>query len=430
MDSKVIKFRKLRFAEFFIILDLILIFSAGFLSMINKYAYNVTYLIDFTNLLLLLIMIKDRKKITVKNKNYKSIMRYMIILSIMFIVTSIFRSESLLLLLWASRRFIGYFIFFGAVVKYYRGDYLKLFNKIYWINFAMAVFEFFILHQTQDWLGGIFGIIGGTANAPLILFLSISTVIYFVQYFNKQITLSYLGITSVSSMAVASMGELKIFYFIFAIILFLTVVMTKFSKNKLMAIMVSFFIMLLGVSLLYKVFPNFDRNYFTVDFFLGTYASKQGYTSTHDVNRLYFRPVLNPLFKNKFEYLFGKGLGNCSYINFMKKYSNFYKNYYRLHYDWFSSTNLYIENGIIGFIMFFALFIIYIIYVRKQLSEKTSNIVYCEIGEVLAAIVLLFLLYNNSLFQAEAYLIYFILAFPFINKLRMEEEGNNNENKS
>lgn len=416
MHNFKVKIRRVGFAEFLIIFDLVLIFLAGPMSMVSDFMYNITYLIDIINIFLFLIIIKEEKNKIKQSRYYNIIIKYMFSMFLIVFFTSVFRTNSVLLFFWSCRRYVGYFIFFYACVKYYKGNYINAFKIIYWINFIMAIFEFFVLKKSQDWLGGIFGIIGGTANSPLILFLSISTIIFFVLYFYKKIKLSYLLLTSICSMIVASMGELKIFYFLFIIILVLSILMTKFSVKKLIAIISSIFIIMLGVSMLYKIFPNFDENYFTLDFFLGTYASKHGYTGTHDVNRLYFIPILREFFDSPFESFFGLGLGNCSYINFLEKYSSFFLSNSMLHYDWFSSSLLYIETGYIGLILYFGLFILYTLLLGKYKKQK-DNIIYCEISQILSAIIPLFILYNNSMFQVEAYLVYFILAFPFINSI-------------
>lgn len=418
-----IRIPKLNFYEKIIFLILFLVFFSGIISIVIPRFSVINYSIDILLLILMLSFIKNYNKMKPLDKDYKKIIRWIVLFFGITTLASFFRAESFLCFLWAIRNNFRFFIFFVACILYLKKDYLKMFNILYWINFIAVLIEFFILGKKQDWLGGLFGIVGGSANAPLNLFLVITTIIFIVLYLNKKIKLPYLLITCVTSFLIAAFAELKFFYLEFALIAVLSFVISNFSIRKIKMIVFGIIIIFLGINFLYAVFPGLDKRFFSSEFIMNTYTSKQGYTGANDFNRLNFIEPSNKFFNGFGEYAFGLGLGNCEVIKPINKMSTFYSYYHNLHYSWFSSSFMYLETGAVGLILYFGFFIYYSLKLYFHKKEKL-NIITSEIAIITSLMVCLIILYNTSMRSDEAFMIYFIMALPFI-KSNLKVADNN-----
>lgn len=409
-----IKIPKLSFSENLIIIILLIVSFNGFISSFIPIFHYVDYAIDILNTVLLISLIKKSKLNNFKKYKVKKIFIWVIILCLVTICTTIPRIESFVLFCWSLRNNFRYFIFFFACIFLSKRGYSGIFDKLFWINFVLSLFEYLILGKSQDWLGGIFGTIGGSVNAPLNLLLVICTARFTILYLIKRKTLLFFSITSLCSMIIASIAELKFFYFEYIIIIILAVLITDFSWRKIRIIFISLLGIFIGANLLFIVFPSLDHEFFSYKFLSAYTTSNQGYTSTGDINRLNFIEQCNTFFKTNFSKFFGLGLGNCETFQLIGLSSSFYKMNSYLHYSWLSSSFMYLETGIIGFFLYFGFFFFLFFQIRGKFKDRL-NTVDCRTAEILALIVPLLLLYNLSMRGNEAYLMYYILALPFIS---------------
>ena len=141
---------------------------------------------------------------------------------------------------------------------------------------------------------------------------------------------------------------------------------------------------------------------------------------SNDMNRLTaFSISLNRFLLKGSEKLFGLGLGNCDYSTaFTFLATPFYLQNRLLHYTWFSSAFLLLETGIVGLCLYLLFFVAVFINAGKRGRTGKANIVYCQMAQIMSIIGCLMVIYNSSLRIEAAYMLFFVLAVPFVNNGR------------
>ncbi len=114
-------------------------------------------------------------------------------------------------------------------------------------------------------------------------------------------------------------------------------------------------------------------------------------------------------------FLFGFGLGSCSYSsNFAMLTSSFYHYFSWLHYAWFSDAYVYLETGLVGLVCFEAFFVLVLIVSRLRRYRDSGLRTAVNCTSVIALMAILLSVYNSSLTVESGYLVYMFLAVPFI----------------
>ena len=384
----------------------------------------VKYVLDAVWLLLLLTMLLKKKRQI--SRSAKFLLKWIVIFFLITVVNYIVNFQSPLYYLWGFRNnFRGYVLFF-AVIYYFDEknveEALSFFDHMFYINAVLMLFQFFVLGYKQDSLGGIFGVAPG-CNAYTNLFFCIITVINYIQYCNDKQSLKKTTLNIVLMLVLAAMAELKFYYVEFAILMLVGTVITRFSWKKLCIIIVGCAAVLIGYNVFVLVFPDIDLSIGS----LYEYASSsKGYTSSGDLNRLGFFPVVNSKFLPTLgKKIFGLGLGNCDYATGIKILSTpFYHQYEWMHYGWMSTTFMYLENGMLGLILFFGFFVMIIVTSLLMKKRTNVNVIYCQIAALCAVAAIMNAVYNISLRIESEYLMYFILAIPWCSVSRDIKQAN------
>ncbi len=132
-----------------------------------------------------------------------------------------------------------------------------------------------------------------------------------------------------------------------------------------------------------------------------------GYTASGDLNRLNAIGTIDRLFFPHWpQRLFGFGLGACDTSSFAVFNTPFYTAHSWLHYNWMSHSFWYLEMGWAGLVFFFGFFV--------QVLRKAGRSFYGCQSRILAICCLFIGVYNASLRTEIAYLLYTVLAFPFL----------------
>lgn len=114
------------------------------------------------------------------------------------------------------------------------------------------------------------------------------------------------------------------------------------------------------------------------------------------------------------EKLFGLGLGNCDYSSFDFLVTPFFAAHEQLHYVWFSTAFLVLETGLVGFGLYCLFFVsVYLGATARQKSGRADPHS-CRLARVLAIMCFVLMIYDASLRTEAAYMMYFVLALPFI----------------
>ncbi|MBU3180686.1 hypothetical protein [Clostridium psychrophilum] len=336
--------------------------------------------------------------------------------------------------LWGAREIITSLIFMWGCIKLLEKKdiikLVKLFYIIFIFNFFMILYQYFRLGLIGDSASGIFGTTIGN-NEFQVIFLLLATICTLTLYVNMKIKLKYCILCLSICLIISAISELKVYFLLLIFIIILQFILMKFNKKTVLIAMGSLILLLLFTQLLYKVHPGY-LDLFSIQKLL-SYSGGNGYTSKGDVNRLTgLHSVVRYINYRTSTLLFGIGLGNGQYIlvkgyhiNIMSRFYSEYGNF--LHYTWFTQTLVFVETGVVGFLLYIAryiaLFIEYIIMTKKNKRIR----MYSTIGEM-TVLISIFLIFYDSVMQTEIgiYFSYFLLSVPFVLQNHYSIENKNN----
>lgn len=416
--------KKRRVPEWFVLFILFFPFFFGFLFSFLGLPDFLKFLIDFALLFLGVVVIIQRKSIVAKSLIPAGI--FILIFLGYTLVNYAFNFQSVFYYIWGLRnnfRFYGAFLLFALIFTEDEvEDCFKIFDAFYWFNFFVCLVQYFLLGFKQDYLGGIFGVERG-CNGYINIFLCVIIVRTIINYLNrKESTASFL-LKVGSALILSALAELKFFFIEFIVLVCVASLITKFSWRKFVIIIASFVGVILGVTLLINLFPDF-ADFFTIEVIFNSAASQGGYTNSEDINRLTAIPIISNLFLTKpYQRWFGLGLGNCDLSSISIFNTPFYDKYGDFNYDWFSYSFLYLEVGYIGMILFFGFFIFCFIYARSYYMKGMANKEYCQMTMAMAVLCCLIAIYGGSLRSDGAYMAYFMLSLPFISSVSYKQKN-------
>lgn len=329
------------------------------------------------------------------------------------------RFQSWFYFLWGIRNLFRFYIAFFMYVYTMEGSvvekWFSFLEKIFWINAVLSFIQFVFMGVKGDFLGGVFGIEGGTNGFTLALLCVVVTRSLLVNFEKKGNVNSSL-LVCIVALGVAAMAELKVFFVLFVIILVYAAIITKFSIRNLVVLVIGIICAVIGAQLL-TVWFGFE-GFFTLDGIVEL-AIRDSYanSSADDINRMSAISSLNNrTLHTVWDRLFGLGLGNCDTSSFEIFNSTFYKQNASMHYTWFTAPMLYLETGYLGLAIYFAFFVICFGLALKRYLRGAGNKIYCQMAMIMAVICCILAFYNASLRYEIAYMLYFVLALPFIRK--------------
>lgn len=371
------------------------------------------YFMDIFLIIGLLFTYKtDKIKIVRSKYFYKFFCFYILYLALSYIV--LFQSP--FYFINGLMRLFRFYLFFMLCVIWMKKEdvdkIIKILKYLFYINFFVTLYQYFILNINGDYLGGIFGIskgCNGYSNIFLIVWASVSLM----DFIHNRKKLWNVIIDIVMILIIAVLASIKFFFIEFMIAGLIIVFYTKFSFKKLFFLILSSLALLSCMYLLTIVFPN-DRQIFTVDEFLN-YAGGSGYNASGSINRSTFMDFVNDNFlTDGFSRLFGLGLGNCDYSGMDLMTSQFYINNFLTRYYWFSSAHVYLEQGLIGLVLYLSFFGYITICSLRYINKNSIKNYYYGIAIIIALESIVVFLYNQSMTQESAYIMYFLMALPFM----------------
>lgn len=381
----------------------------------------VIFVLDAANIWLFFNIIANGR--IVKQIQNPIIMTQLLIVAVGIIV-AFFYNISPFLIIWALRNLCRFWIFFMACKEFLGKDDIicifRTFIKIYVVNFIVLLVQY-LLGFRGDYLGGIFGTSTG-ANAYCNIFLLIVLTYEIVSWFEKkENNFTVLGMLS-SSLFIAAITEMKIFFVEVVIIFIGTFILvciiegkTKVLLRALGVALIGVVVLLVGIRIMSILYPNF-ANFFTIDQFIYHTTRESGYSGSGDLNRLTAIKTINEsLFtESHTSYrLFGLGLGATEYGSVNVLTSAFYKMYSYWHYFWFSHAWMYLETGYFGLVLYIMGFILNGIlglkFIKRYKKNKINTIILMT-GIILSMMTVVLYMYNQSLRLEIAYLLYFCFA--------------------
>ncbi|WP_251207850.1 hypothetical protein [Acetatifactor aquisgranensis] len=424
-------------AKRFIVFQIIFVLFSGLLIDLGLPA-GVRYLTDIINLILFLGVLISTGTVRHKNDMYKRevVIADIVPMATMFLwlffmlLSTCWKTPSILRMAWAARNWARFFLFFvacrifldkKAVENVYRG----LFG-IYIFDFFLICFQFLFLGSKGDNLGGIFGsMIGGNGQTNILL--CIMLILGICVYFEQKMNVAMLFFLLSSTMAIAALEELKIFYYEYIGITVLVSVIYVVKKQARIQRMLRFAVAailawLVGLAILAAIFPR----HFDVIIGKTSYWTYEAHSSSqYKISRVKFIPEVNDLFfkKSPILNLTGYGFGNCEYSKFDFLISPFYREHGETNYLYFSHQTLFLEGGLIGLGLFVAIFgVIAAQHLKKLIACKIVN-KYAVFGFVFGLVTMANVFYNNATRTEISYLTYFFLAAASIMTNESEDSG-------
>lgn len=394
--------------------------AQAFLTELLPIPDAIKFLCDGFLVLLLLKLFSQR---FTKIDNYS--MPFVVVVALFFFITLVgylFNYQSVFYYLWGLRNNIRMFVAFFAFA--YLADWedakgwIKALDVLFVINFAVVILQYFSGYG-QDYIGGIFGTSKG-CNGSLLIFLCIVFAKTILSFMRGEEKMSKCIFVSVASLLVSTLSELKMFFILFILILFMASFMTAHSIKKTLffafgAVLVVLFSTLLTV--LYKDFTDF------LSFDSLTKAlTDTGYATDEDIGRFTALPVISQRFlPGFFRKLFGLGLGNCDSSSLSMFNTPFFESHQTVHYSYFSYAFLFLETGFVGLALYASFFVASFFVSRKLKKLEMADEFACQMSIILSVISLILLVYNSSLRMEIGFMLFFVLALPIISANEQRE---------
>lgn len=394
--------------------------AQAFLTELLPIPDAIKFLCDGFLVLLLLKLFSQR---FTKIDNYS--MPFVVVVALFFFITLVgylFNYQSVFYYLWGLRNNIRMFVAFFAFA--YLADWedakgwIKALDVLFVINFAVVILQYFSGYG-QDYIGGIFGTSKG-CNGSLLIFLCIVFAKTILSFMRGEEKMSKCIFVSVASLLVSTLSELKMFFILFILILFMASFMTAHSIKKTLffafgSVLVVLFSTLLTV--LYKDFMDF----LSFDSLIKA-LTDTGYATDEDIGRFTALPVISQRFlPGFFRKLFGLGLGNCDSSSLSMFNTPFFESHQTVHYSYFSYAFLFLETGFVGLALYASFFVASFFVSKKLKKLEMADEFACQMSIILSVISLILLVYNSSLRMEIGFMLFFVLALPIISANEQRE---------
>lgn len=394
--------------------------AQAFLTELLPIPDAIKFLCDGFLVLLLLKLFSQR---FTKIDNYS--MPFVVIVGLFFFITLVgylFNYQSVFYYLWGLRNnirmFVAFFAFAYLVDWEDAKGWIKALDVLFVINFAVVILQYFSGYG-QDYIGGIFGTSKG-CNGSLLIFLCIVFAKTILSFMRGEEKMSKCIFVSVASLLVSTLSELKMFFILFILILFMASFVTAHSIKKTLffafgAVLVVLFSTLLTV--LYKDFTDF----LSFDSLIKA-LTDTGYATDEDIGRFTALPVISQRFlPGFFRKLFGLGLGNCDSSSLSMFNTPFFESHQTVHYSYFSYAFLFLETGFVGLALYASFFVASFFVSRKLKKLEMADEFACQMSIILSVISLILLVYNSSLRMEIGFMLFFVLALPIISANEQRE---------
>lgn len=379
-------------------------------------------------ILLALLLLSFRQKKMMIRRDILPLLLIAIGFFVYCLVIYVIQYQSIAYFLWGFRNKFRYYIAFFTFISYLDEEdvstWFKVMDILFWVNAVLSAFQFFVLGVGGDFLGGIFGL-AGASNGFTLCFLCVVIGKTLLEAFDGSEAFWKSMLKCVVSIAVAAMAELKFYFFVFVVLMIGATILTRFSIKKMAFLMVGFVALMIGALLLAEWFGSYG--FLSLEE-LWASATKDSYASDGDINRLSAVTTLaERILTNPLQQVFGLGLGNCDTSAFAVCNTPFYRRYGYLHYTWFTSAMTFLETGYLGLGIYTTFYLGCFGYSNKCFRAKIGNILYSRIAILMSLLCLVLTVYNASLSTESGYMMYFVLAAPFIcskaGKMQIDPKG-------
>ena len=370
-------------------------------------SYSIKVLFDIISVVMAVlgVFILLANKYTQKNTIFKLWLFLMLIFGIVIFMSTL-RNGILNFRMYLEGLFplIRYILaIFIGVIFVQKNQIIKLFNFTEYlliVNVLVMLIQYVFMGLKQDIIGGTFGNSAGVNAIQNVL--CIYVVIYeLCMFLNEKSSIRRLIFYLLVTLCIAALAEITVF---FGELILIFVCFILFSKkigflNKISILLGSILLLFIGIRLYLIIFPNraFLLSWNNILDYLGVDVA-YGNTGVYAISRIHpFYQLKNFFMMNS--HTFWLGLN----IDVISKTSLFYSLYdLRLHYDWFSSSIVFLEVGFLGVLCFLSTWFLYLI---TGILYKYKN-TWTYFGMLISLINLILFFYNDSL--TNMYTAYFI----------------------
>ena len=387
----------------------------------------IRYLLD-VNMLVIIFFILFRG--TLEKKHTKQITGYVMAYMIILVVLSAMRVNPVGQIFWGVRNNFFYIIFFLVCVKVFEfADVERIFDnlvKLQTLNVLCGLYEYYILDMSGDYFGGMFGYQQG-CNGHLNVYLMVISAYAVCKYTQNKMHIFRMVWILLSSVLMATLGELKIFYVELLMIVILCLLLNRQKIKSMLVFVSAIAVIFVGVQILSVTYEESVAVLYNIENVL-EYNSIMDYGSG-DIRIARFTVIaqINEYFfgDNFLVKLFGYGLGACeSSQTFSWANSTFADRYGYLQYRDLSSAMNYLETGFLGVMAFLLIFIIIFMNVQKFRKCKFAN---CEdyinvFAQIMCLMAIVCIFYNSSVRREIAYLLFFSLSSSYVYMKKYDNE--------
>ena len=398
------------------IIKFIIFFSIAVSSLSSEIGLPQS-LFYINDILLCLVLCLYYKKLNVfKKLKLKGINYILVILISVILIGIIGNLVPLQMILWGMRNtFRGILFLFLCVACLNYDDVssiLEVFIKLQYLNFALGIYQYFVLGLKQDTVGGIFG--HGNGNA-LCIFCVIVCSYTIINYMNEKVGLGSMLFCIISSFILEGLAEEKFLIFEIIITIILALALSKKSFIKLAIIPVFILMIFYGLQISEILLPGIMKQITSVNY-IEKYVTASWVGSYYIPRIGSYSFISDRIFHgNMFWKLFGLGMGNCDTSSFGFLQSYYYNRYGFMNYRWIFQQWTIMENGIVGFLSFVLFFIVIIFYlfkIRKKFVGREKCIIDTSIITAIISIITMWM--NNTLKVDTSYIPYFVIASGFV----------------
>lgn len=301
----------------------------------------------------------------------------------------------------------------------------SLFIKVMIANVIFCSIQYFIFGFRGDFCGGLFGT--AKTNSWVNILLCVVTAYSIAFYANANISLKKAIMNCLLCVYIASLAEIKFFFFELILIVISVVILNRPNKKTISICIVSGLLLIAMNSIIDSLWSSSSSDIFSIEgieFYLS--EKSYGYASVGDLGRIGGISKLDEYFFQDSLNLFGKGLGSCEYG------TPFYSIYSYLHYIWFGYLTIYLEMGWTGLILYVAFFIA-IVFASIRKRRKNREITPYEksvhiFSECMAIIGIVLIWYNTTVFNYPGFFLFLTIAFAFKANFSIETKYEENQN--
>lgn len=413
----VIRFQRINTVERLILFIFAMPFAFFFLIDVLGLPSLIKYSLDAVWVLLLLLLC-GRRAISADSST-TTLLKIVGAFFACTIVGFLLNYQSAVYYLWGLRNNLRFFVFFFACILFLRESLaercIRFMDTLFYLNIPVMLYQYFVMGKSWDYLGGIFGVEVG-CNGYVNIFFAIVITRTILAYMNKTEKPRSCFFKCGAALVLSALAELKVFFIEFILIIMLASLLTRFSMRKMWIFIGAIVGIAVSLRIITNLFPQY-ANWFSFDEIWKSISSDAGYTSQNDMNRMTAITISSERFlPTVLDKLFGLGLGNCDYASFDFLITPFYRAHNKLHYTWFSSAFTVLETGFVGLTLYVSFFIAVCLQVNKKLKNGTGDLLSGQMALIMSLLCLVLIVYNSSLRIESAYMVYFVLALPFIRK--------------